>query len=262
MPRFGIVLVHGGAHGAWCWSPTLPHLDAPSLAIDLPPKSVRGVRGAPIPEEILRLGIADFATSALADVDAAGFDRFVLVGHSMGGLTIGELARRVPERVAHLVFVSCIVPPEGATMIEALPEELREMTRAAVEIARAGEIAALGLGTDEGLSRHMFCNDMDEEQTRFVLDRCSAEAPSLFTETVTRRGIPPELPKTYVRLLRDQSLSPAVQDQQVASLRHSPGGRVQVVEIDSGHDVMVSRPDALAAVLNGIVRSSQGAGRA
>ena len=36
------VLVHGGAHGAWCWQPLLTHLDGRSLAVDLPPKSVRG----------------------------------------------------------------------------------------------------------------------------------------------------------------------------------------------------------------------------
>jgi pimeloyl-ACP methyl ester carboxylesterase len=256
MSSWGIVLVHGGAHGAWCWQPTLPHLAAPALAVDLPPKQVRGAPGTPVPPEIVRLGIADFAASALADVAEAGFERFVLVGHSMGGLTVAEMARRAPERVAALVFVSCIVPPEGATMIEALPPELREMTRDAVARARAGDIAALGLGVDEALSRQMFCNDMDEEQTRFVLERCSAEAPSLFAETVTRRGIPSALPKTYVRLLRDQSLAPAVQDVQIESLRSSPGGAVEVVEIDSGHDVMVSRPEALAAVLNAIVRGS------
>ena len=30
------VLVHGGAHGAWCWNPLLPHLEGPVLAVDLP----------------------------------------------------------------------------------------------------------------------------------------------------------------------------------------------------------------------------------
>src|SRR5215475_8528476 len=116
-----LVLVHGGAHGAWCWEPTQRHLAARSLAIDLPPKAVRGVATDALdarPPELLSVGVREFADSALADVDAAGFERFVLVGHSMGGLTIGELARRVPERIAHLVFVSCLVPPEGGSIID------------------------------------------------------------------------------------------------------------------------------------------------
>ena len=53
---------------------------------------------------------------------------------------------------------------------------------------------------DEAMNRFMFCNDMDEEQTRFVLDRLSAEAANLLGEAVSRLGVPPTLPKTYVRL--------------------------------------------------------------
>jgi pimeloyl-ACP methyl ester carboxylesterase len=188
----GIVLVHGGAHGAWCWSRTVPHLRSPALAVDLPPKVVRGAPAAEVPAEIARIGLDDFARSALADVDAAGIGRFVLVGHSMGGLTIAEIARRVPERVAHLIFVSCLIPPESGSMIDALPEEVREMTRAAVARACAGDLAALGVGMNEDLSRHMFCNDMDPDQARFVLEHCGAEAPSVFT-TSSRRGIPSNL---------------------------------------------------------------------
>ena len=109
-----VVLVHGGGHGAWCWEPTIEHLESDVLAVDLPPKQVRGgARRHEQPPELLTLTVADFAASVLADVDAAGYDRFVLVGHSMAGLTIPEVARRAPERVAHLVFLSCTVPAEG-----------------------------------------------------------------------------------------------------------------------------------------------------
>lgn len=245
-----LVLVHGGGHGAWCWEPTLPYLDGTTLAVDLPPKSVRGGpdRFADLPE-LRTLTIADFAASAVADIDAAGYERFVLVGHSMGGLTISEIARKFPERVTHVVYVSCIVPPEGATTIEALPADLREMTREAAEAARSGGANLVG-GLDEATLRHMFTNDMDEEQARFVIDRCGTEAVGPFLDPVTRREIPASLPKTYLRLLRDQSLSPDTQDAMIANLRDSPGGDVDVVELDTGHDVMVSAPELLAAVLN------------
>jgi pimeloyl-ACP methyl ester carboxylesterase len=248
-----IVLFHGGGHGAWCWQPTLPHLEPDALAIDLPPKSIRGGgaqrRAALV--ELNHLTIADFADSALADIDAAGFDRFVLVGHSMGGLTISELARRVPERVAHLVYVSCMVPPEGGSAIDALPVDLQEMTRAAVEELRKGGANPIG-SLDESLTRTMFCNDMDDDQAQFVVDHTGTEAAGILAEPVTRHGIPRDLPKTYVKLLRDQALPPERQDLLIAHLRQSPGGEVDVVTIDAGHDVMISRPAELATVLNRI----------
>lgn len=252
-----IVLVHGGAHGAWCWELLIPYLDGNAVAIDLPPKSIRGGPGRleSLPE-LRTLTIDDFTRSLLEDVDAAGIERFVLVGHSMGGLTISEVARRAPGRVRHLVYVSCMVPPEGGSAIEALPEDLRDMTRHAVEEARRGGDNPIG-GLDEQTIRSMFCNDMDEEQVRFVLERTGTEAAAVLAERVTRAGIPPELPKTFVKLLRDQSLPPDRQDVLVENLRASPGGDVDVVTIDAGHDVMISRPRELADVLNGIASANR-----
>jgi pimeloyl-ACP methyl ester carboxylesterase len=244
-----MVLVHGGGHGAWCWEPTLPLLEPETLAVDLPPTSIRGGELRNVaPPELDRLTIGDFAASVLNAVDAAGFERFVLVGHSLGGLTLTEVARRVPDRVQHLVFVSCMIPPEGGSAIDALPESTQEMTRDAL----SGDRPATQVGLDEATVRYMFCNDMDEQQTRFVLSHVGTEAPLPLGEKVTREAIPPGLPKTFVKLLRDQSLPPAHQDRLIEHLRAFPGGAVDVVEIDAGHDVMISQPVQLARVLNRI----------
>jgi pimeloyl-ACP methyl ester carboxylesterase len=248
-----IVLVHGGAGGAWCWERFTPLLDADALAVDLPPKAIRGTREPFELPELRTLTVGDFAESVLRDVDAVGFERFVLVGHSMGGLTISAVARRVPDRVEHLVYVSCMVPPEGASAIEALPADLRAMTRDAVEGARHGGDNPIG-GLDDETIRSMFCNDMDDEQTRFMLERTGTEAAVILAEQVSRAGIPAELPKTFVKLLRDQSLAPEVQDVLIQNLRDSPGGDVDVVTIDAGHIVMISRPKELAEVLNRLSR--------
>jgi len=247
-----LVLVHGGAHGAWCWEPTLPLLDPPVLAVDLPPKSIRGVPAAPEPPpDLMTTTLDDFARSALADVDAAGFERFVLAGHSMGGLTIAELARRVPERVAHLVFVSCMVPPEGGLVVEGVPGDSREA--ASASFSDEGEVEERSVaGLEEDGTRRMFCNDMDDAQTRFVLDHVGSEAFAVFGERVTRHGIPRDLPVTYVRLARDQALTPADQSEAIARLRESPGSEVCEVELDAGHDVMISRPDLLAGALRDV----------
>jgi pimeloyl-ACP methyl ester carboxylesterase len=249
-----IVLVHGGAHGAWCWEPMLPFLEGTVLAIDLPPKAIRGVvNPTPTPPEIATTTLDDFARSALADIDAAGIDRFVLVGHSMGGLTLAELARRVPERIEHLVFVSCMVPPEGGLVVDGVPATSSDAAHD-VLIAESTESETTRVGMDEASIRRMFCNDMDDAQTQFVLDHTGTEAFAIFGESVNRTGIPPDLPKTYVRLARDQALTPSDQETAIERLRESPGGDVSVVELDTGHDVMISAPKTLATALHQIVR--------
>ena len=245
------VLVHGGGCGAWCWAPLEPFVPGRVLAVDLPPKAVRGVPAADAARspELATVGVDEFASSVIADIDAAGIDRFVLVGHSMGGLTIPEVARRIPDRIEHLVFVSCLIPPDRESIIDTLPEDVRELTRAAMSEAIAGDSGTGMGGLDDATKIRMFCNDLDEEQTRLVLAHMGAEAPRAFADPVTRVGIPPTLPKTYVRLARDQALTPEDQDRQIENLRASPGGELRVVELDTGHMVMISAPEALAAVL-------------
>src|SRR5689334_11107692 len=100
------VLIHGGAHSARCWEPTVPLLDGPVLAIDLPG---RGAHPAPL--DTVRLG--DSIDSAVADIERAGATDVVLVGHSMAGLSIPGIVDRVAARLRHVVFVSCVVPADG-----------------------------------------------------------------------------------------------------------------------------------------------------
>lgn len=259
MPALPVVLVHGGGHGAWCWARVLEHLRAPALAVDLPPKAVRGgpQRFADLPE-LRTLTVADFATSVLADADAAGIGRFVLVGHSLAGITIPEVARREPGRVAHLVFVSCAVPPEGASVLDNLEGDVAEMARRNLAAALDAPPGAAPTGpslTDDAL-RQMFGTDLDDAAMQLVLDHFGAEVMPVLDEPVSRAGVPPDLPKTWVRLLRDATVSVAEQDRNIGHLEASPGGTVDVVDLDTGHDAMLSRPVELAAIVDRIASAA------
>jgi pimeloyl-ACP methyl ester carboxylesterase len=257
MAGLPVVFVHGGGHGAWCWAPMLDHLTSEAIAVDLPPKQVRGGSGRfDRPPELRTLTVSDFADSVLADVDEAGYDRFVLVGHSMAGLTIPEVARRAPERVAHLVFVSCSVPPEGGSIMDVLSGEVSET--AAENIERAADDSSVDGESQLEPERivAMFCNDMDEAQTQFVLDHFGNEALPVVGERVSRAGMSPYIPKTWVRLLKDAVLTLDIQDAQIANLEASPGGTVEVIDLDAAHNAMISRPQELAAIIDQIVVTS------
>lgn len=230
------VFVHGGAHGAWCWSPLLPYLEAPALALDLPGRGKR-------PADLATVTAERFADSVAADIERAELSDVILVGHSLAGLTLPRVAARIPERLERLVFVSCAVPPDGMQTLDILDPELQAMANE-MEVSRV-----LSSGFTEEAAKQMFCNDMDEVQTRFVLDNLCPEAPGIVFEPNDLAGLAQPIPRTYVRLLRDQSLSQAVQDRCIAVL-----GDVEVVTLDTGHDVMVSNPKALAGVLNGTLK--------
>src|SRR4029453_12703813 len=107
------VLIHGGAHGAWCWQPLLEHLAAPALAVDLPGRAGR-------PGDLETLAVRDFAAAVVEDIESAGLSQVVLVGHSMAGLTIPPVLERIPARLASAVFVSCVLPRDAQTALDAL----------------------------------------------------------------------------------------------------------------------------------------------
>src|SRR5690348_1524445 len=74
-----LVLVHGGMNSSLAWAPVLPYLEAPAIAIDLPGRGKN-------PADLATVTLDDAVATVLKEADAAGFDRFVLVGHSLGGV--------------------------------------------------------------------------------------------------------------------------------------------------------------------------------
>lgn len=65
----------------------------------------RGHGRTPLPADISRVSIADFATDALTVLDACETERVVLCGHSLGVQVALETWRAAPARVAGLILI-------------------------------------------------------------------------------------------------------------------------------------------------------------
>jgi len=230
------LLVHGGAHTGACWSRLTPHLTARSIALDLPG---RGTRPAPL----LELRIDDWVDAIVEEVECLADEPVVLVGHSLAGMSLPRVASRVPEKLAHLVFISCTVPPEGQSSIDMLAPEIQAM-------ARSQEAQSQPSVLPEAAARVMFCNDMNEEQTRFVLDGLVPEAPQPIHDPSRLAGLTNGVPITWVRNLRDAVVPIDRQDFYIESIRAL--APVEVIDVDAGHNSFVSQPERLAGILNRI----------
>jgi pimeloyl-ACP methyl ester carboxylesterase len=225
----GFVLVHGGFHGAWCWDPVRPKLSLPSVAVDLPGRGTRPRTEEPVT-------IDQCVDAVLADADAAGLSKMVLVGHSMGGITITEVANRYPDRVAHLVYVAALVLPPGETVFD-----LYGFDQNPAEADPAGVMPLM----DESTAHRAFAADLSPEAFSPAHAQCVPEPFGLFAATVS--GYDSGVPATYIRCQRDGAVSVEVTDQMVERLR--PG---TVHDIDADHDIMLSQPDVVADLLNSV----------
>jgi pimeloyl-ACP methyl ester carboxylesterase len=230
------VLVHGGHQGSWFWERVVPLLDRPALAVDLPGRGRH-------PAALDTVGVAESVASVLGDIEEAGFDRVILAGNSIASATMPGVAGQLGDRVDGLVFFGTPIALEGQTIMECFPQEVKDL--AAQRLRTEGGTTT----TSDADRRAMNCNDMDEEQTRFALERAVPDSRRFFSEPISWKGIPRDVPLTYARLMLDQALVTRVQDHKIANLRQL-GERVEVVDVEAGHCPMISNPAAIAAVLN------------
>jgi pimeloyl-ACP methyl ester carboxylesterase len=225
--------MHGGGFDRRCWELVLPHLDGPALAVDLPG---RGDHPAPLGSVTL----AACAESVAGDVDQAGFEEIVLVGHSLAGCSMPAAIGLLGDRVRHAVFVACTVPEDGTSSLDTLEPEIQAMARAAIGHAAPGVL-------DSELARVMFGNDLDEAQFAWCTKRMVPEAVGLTTTPVDLSPLSGRFLRTWVRTLHDAIVDAGKQLRFASNVGHC-----EVVDFNAAHMCMISKPEELASLLNGI----------
>ena len=104
------VLVHGGAHGAWCWDLLVPELSAlghQAVTPELPGHGARQRETATVD------GYRDAVLEYLEPGD-------VLVGHSLGAPVAVMAADRFPN-LEHLCILAGQLPVDGRPLHSLLP---------------------------------------------------------------------------------------------------------------------------------------------
>ncbi len=225
-----LVLIHGAGHTSQVWGATQEHLRHRSLAVDLPGRHDR-------PADLAAVTIDESVESLAADIRAAGCERVVLVGHSVGGIVLPRLAADLGDRVDHLVFVAGLCAPEGCMVADTV---------------RPGRAADFSSRRDELRERyrdHMFApvGTAGVAVIDDIRDAMAIDSLNFMTQAVSWEGVAPSLPRTFVRCLHDPIQPPALQDRLI---EHCSASRV--IDLESGHTPAIDVPVDLAAILDGI----------
>lgn len=221
-------LVHGGWHGAWCWELVAPLLRGRGhgvVAMDLPCDDPT----------------ADFDSYADVVCDALGGtdDDVVVVGHSLGGLTIPLVAARRPVR--HLVYLCALVPDIGRSWADQVADE-PDMMCAGWNAALSTDTQGRTAWVDPDLTRALLYADCDETTTAAAMARIRPQAglgsvPCSLAEM-------PSVRKTSVICTDDRLLA---FDWAKRTARDRLGA--DVVELPGSHSPFYSRPRALAEIM-------------
>ncbi|MGH3441944.1 MAG: alpha/beta fold hydrolase [Nitriliruptorales bacterium] len=228
------VLVHGAFHGGWCWRGVVAPLRAAGHEVFAPTLTGLGERShLASPAVDLSTHVRDVANliewEELRDV--------VLVGHSYGGMVITGVADRLAERLRALVYLDALVPEDGQC---ALDLQLPERREAILE-----EVAANG-GWQWPPRPAEFYGVRDPAKQAWVDGKCTPQPFRTLFERLHLDGPPGARisRKLYIRCT-DPPLAYMRRFYEWAS--GAPGW--QVTELATGHDAMVTEPEALAQIL-------------
>ena len=222
------VLVPGAWMGAWVWEPVTNGLRA--LGHNVHPVTLSGLSEDADASEI---GLETHVEDVLSVLKSEGLRDVVVVGHSYSGIVAGQVADRVPDRVAHTVFVDAFLPHDGKSMLDAFDERQREEELR--QIAEndgfwpAPDVA--GAADGHGLST---------EQARWLVERLVDHPGRTVSEPAVLKRPLAEQRATYIVCSFEIS-------DDVAAISEEPNWTLRTLE--TGHWPMVSDPEELVALL-------------
>ncbi|MCU1360732.1 MAG: putative hydrolase [Ilumatobacteraceae bacterium] len=247
-----VVLIHGGAQNAHTWDTVLMAVGRPAIAIDLPGHGHSGWRddGAYTPRNL--------ADDVAVVIEALAPDARLVVGMSLGGMTSIELAAHHPTLVRSLLLVD-ITPGVNAAKAKAVidfvdgPQSFPDFQSLLDRTMQHNPTRA-----ESSLRRGILHNahQLDDGSWKWNYDRRN-HARSTDADAPPVQGLSPlwddfgtiTCPMVVVR----GSLSPVVDDDDIAECRRrQPDVRVEVVD-GAGHSIQGDRPLELAALIDDVL---------
>ncbi|XP_062075634.1 methyl jasmonate esterase 1-like [Humulus lupulus] len=120
------VLVHGAGHGAWCWYKVAALLQSIGHNVTTIDLTASGINLSKISQ--VNGSVIDYAKplmDLMALLPNAVANKVVLVGHSLGGLSISLAMENFPRKISAAVFVTAAMPGPNLSFLNAS----QEMTR-------------------------------------------------------------------------------------------------------------------------------------
>jgi pimeloyl-ACP methyl ester carboxylesterase len=231
------VLVHGAYHGAWCYAKVAPLLEAAghtAIAVDLP-----GHGDNPAPREEITL--AAYVDHVCRIIDAQA-EPVILVGHSLGGMTISQVAEDRPDKIKTVVFLTAMMPKDGESRADV---SARVDDNPTVAQARVPTDDGLASTIRDDLIVPLFYADCSDEDIATAKANLVPQASELVTAKVhLTDGRYGSVPRVFIECLQDGAIPIETQRQMVAEVPCET-----VLTLDTSHSPFFSAPEELARQL-------------
>lgn len=237
------ILIHGAWHGGWSFDAIRPMLEAAGHQVIAPDLPGMGGSDAELADATLA-NWADF----VADLCRNASRPVILAGHSRGGLVISEVAERVPDHVAALVYICAMLLPSGFSR-----EQWRDMAEPNPAFRSIIQPHASGIATvvDRDRAAPIFAQLSPPDLVEKALSRLMAEPDQ---PRMTELSLSPDrygrVPRHYIECTEDRTI-PISDQRQMQALQ--PCASVTTLAAD--HSPFLSMPQELADALVHIAKT-------
>jgi pimeloyl-ACP methyl ester carboxylesterase len=231
-PKPTVVLVFGADEDASAWSGVAQRLQHDGYQVVIPGIALRSVASD-----------TAYVGSVVASLDGP----VVLAGHSYGGLVISQVAAAQPAKVKALAYVAALAPVAGESLNQLVTMFPGSLFGPDTTITRP-----YPGGTDVYVKpasyRAVFAADRDPSDAALSAALQHPVEAAATTEAVTQTP-PRSIPAYAVVATRDMAIPPA------AERFMAKRAGAHTIEINASHDVAVTHPRAVAALIVTAARS-------
>ncbi|TGK07479.1 alpha/beta fold hydrolase [Leptospira semungkisensis] len=230
------LLVHGAWHGAWAWEETKQILESHGhkvFTIDLPG---HGQDNTPIPKITFRAYV-DSVRSKLAGISS----KVILVGHSLAGAIISQVAEEEPDKIESLVYVAAFILNQNESVLDIMKSDAEGSLLPALIFSEDQTSATV---SEETLKSIVY-NGGTKNQIEAAAPKLKAQATEpFFAMTNTTDSNFGRIPKSYIECNLDKILSLNMQ-RTLEQKFHCK----TLATLSTGHVPLITAPDQLADAL-------------
>jgi pimeloyl-ACP methyl ester carboxylesterase len=192
-----------------------------------------------------RLHLDSYVDKVIQTIDSLN-TRVVLVGHSLAGMVITEVAEKVPSKIEKMIYVAAFLPANGQSLFD---------------LANTDPTSLLGQNftTPDGYVTlevprekitDIFIQDGSSAVKSLVLNNYKAEPglPFLDSATITSANFG-SVSKFYIHTIQDHAVTYDLQQRMVAA-----AGVKNVYWMNTSHSPFLASPDSLTILLQKIVQ--------
>ena len=230
--------MHAAWHGAWSFDKTKKILEqsgAQVITFDLPG---HGKDQTPI-KDVSFEAYVQKVRNEIMKLD----EPVVLVGHSLAGFVVAQVAEDIPDKIEKLIFISAMISHEGKTVYDIVNADTENQLLANLIFAEDQSWATV----NEDTLKNVVYNKATAQQIAEAAPHLVYQATQPFFAAVeTSVNAFGKIDKTYIVCEYDKILPPAAQRNLIEKV-----GIGKSLTLSTGHVPNVEDPAALAeAILN------------